>query len=586
MRVIFDRILNDRVAARAETLSPEEREEVLERTIDLSPGGRGIRNLRDEIGHPALVMMALVSLVLLIACANAATLILVKSGTRQKEFAVRISMGATRGRLIRQLIVESVLLAAAGGLLGLVLASWGVDSLLQMLASGPNPVRLSVAPDLRVTIYTTAVLGLTVVLFGLVPALRATNVEVLPALKETSPGAIGGKSRIGAGRVLVVLQVSLSLLLLVGAGLFVRTLRNIKSVDLGFIPEQALIATADATLAGYKGPRAIALYREIEERLRQLDGVRSAAACAFSPMGQVRGIAMVSVPGYAPRPGEEPVVSLNRVGAGYFHALGIPLVIGRSIDDRDGEPASKVAVINKVMADEYFQGQDPLGKTMNLRAVGGVRQVEVIGVVADSKYGKVLEEISPTVYTPFVQGAESGRMTFVLRAESDPDSLIPAVRRTIAGIDANVPVFDVKTIADQIDESLVQQRLTASLSGFFGLLALALACIGLFGVASYEVTRRTNEIGLRMALGAVPGAVLWSVMREAAILMVIGVVIGLLAALLLAPMASELLFDLEATDVVTFAAATAIMGAAALVAAYIPARRASRIDPLAAIRYE
>jgi predicted permease len=295
---------------------------------------------------------------------------------------------------------------------------------------------------------------------------------------------------------------------------------------------------------------------------------------------------MVSVPGYAPRPGEEPVVSLNRVGAGYFNALGIPLVIGRSIDDRDGEPASKVAVINKVMADEYFQGQDPLGKTMNLRAVGGVRQVEVIGVVADSKYGKVLEEISPTVYTPFVQGAESGRMTFVLRAESDPDNLIPAVRRTIAGIDANVPVFDVKTIADQIDESLVQQRLTASLSGFFGLLALALACIGLFGVASYEVTRRTNEIGLRMALGAVPGAVLWSVMREAAILMVIGVVIGLLAALLLAPMASELLFDLEATDVVTFAAATAIMGAAALVAAYIPARRASRIDPLAAIRYE
>lgn len=587
MRVIFERILADRGAvAGAEALSPEGREELLDRTIEITPGGKGLRGLRNEIGDPALVMMAIVSLVLLIACANVATLILVKAGRRRKEFAVRISLGAGRGRLIRQLLVESILLTAVGGLLGILLASWGISSLLQLLASGPNPVKLSITPDVRMIVYTAAILGLTVLLFGLIPALKATRVEVLPALKENSPGAIGSKSRIGGGRILVVIQVAISLLLLIGAGLFVRTLRNIKSVELGFRPEEVLLATADATLVGYKGRRAVNLYHEIEERVRRLNGVRSATASAFSPIGQVRGIAMVNMPGHVPRPGEEPIVSVNRVGADYFQTMGIPLLSGRGIDESDGENTPKVAVINERMANRYFQEQDPPGKMLNMRFVGGARQMEVIGVVADSKYGKVLEEISPTVYTPFVQGIEAGRMTFAVRAESDPTRLIPDVRRAVAEIDANVPLFDVKTVADQIDESLVQERLTARLSGFFGLLALLLACIGLFGVTSYEVSRKTNEIGLRMALGAAPGKVLWAIMRESFILVLIGTGIGLLAAVFLAPLTSKLLFGLKATDAVTFAAAATVMAGAAIIAAYIPARRASRVDPLIAIRYE
>lgn len=586
MGVIFDQILAQRAPpARLETLTPEGREEILGRRIELTPGGKGLRGLRDQIGDPVLVMMIIVALVLLIACANVATLMLAKATRRRKEFAVRISLGASRGRLLRQLLAESVFLTAMGGLLGILLASWGLNSLLSLLASGPNPIRLSIRPDLRLIAYTAGILGLTVLMFGLVPALRATSVDVAPTLKENSSGVIGGKNRIGAGKILVVIQVALSLVLLVGAGLFVRTLRNMKSLGLGFKPEAVLLATADPGLVGYKGTRAINLYREIRERIEGLNGIRSTSLSAFSPIGQLRGIAMVSVPGYIADPGEEPIVSLNRVGPRYFETLGIPLLRGRGIEQSDSENAPKIAVINETMANKYFQGQAAAGKTLNLRLIGGMRQVEIVGIVKDSKYSKVQEEISPTVYTPVFQSSEAGRMTFEVRAESDPRTLIPDIRRVVSELDSSVPLFDVKTIEDQIDESLIQERLIASLSSFFGLLALLLACVGLFGVTSYEVAQRTNEIGIRMALGATPGRVLWAVMRGSLILVLIGMAIGLLGALFLTPLVSKLLFGLEPSNPLTFAAAGAVMAAAALIASYIPARRASRIDPIIAIRY-
>ncbi|HYP28843.1 MAG TPA: ABC transporter permease [Blastocatellia bacterium] len=587
MDVIFARILEERVAAaRPGTLSPEGRDEVLGRVVKLSPGARGIRGLRDEIGDPVLVMMIIVALVLLIACANVATLILVKATRRRKEFAVRIALGASRGRLLRQLMAESVFLTAIGGLLGILLAGWGVGSLLNLLATGPNPVRLSISPDGRVIAYTAAILGLTLLIFGMVPALRATGVDVAPALKESSSGIIGGKNRIGASRILVVIQVALSLLLLVGAGLFVRTLTNLKSLEVGFEPESVLIATVDPTLVGYKGARTVTLYNEIESRIRQLNGVRSASVSAFSPLGQLRGIAMVSVPGYVPQQDEEPVVSLNRVGADYFGTLGIPLLRGRGIERTDGESSPKVAVINEALANRFFRDQDPLGKVVDLRLLGSTRQVEIVGLVKDSKYSKVQEEISPTIYTPFVQSADAGRMTFIVRAESDPKRLVPDIRAIISAIDGNVPLFDVKTVEEQIDESLVQERLTARLSGFFGLLALLLACIGLFGVTSYEVAQRTNEIGIRMALGATPGKVLWGVVRGSLFMVLVGIAIGLGAAFFVTPLISKLLFGLAANDPLTFGAAAAVMACAAILASYIPARRAARIDPIIAIRYE
>ena len=587
MSVVFDQILEQRgPAARLESLTPEEREEILGRRIELTPGGKGLRGLREQIGDPVLVMMIIVALVLLIACANVAMLMLAKATRRRKEFAVRISLGASRGRLLRQLLAESVFLTAMGGLLGILLASWSVSSLLSLLSSGPNPIKLLISPDLRLIAYTACILGLTVLMFGLVPALRATSVEVAPTLKENSSGVIGGKNRIGVGKVLVVIQVALSLLLLVGAGLFVRTLRNLKSLGVGFKPEAVLIATTDPGLVGYKGTRAINLYREIRDRIEGLNGVRSISLSAFSPIGQLRGIAMVSVPGYSAGPGEEAIVSLNRVGPRYFETLGIPLLRGRGVEQTDTNDAPKVAVINETMADKSFGGQEAVGKALNLRLAAGMRPVEVVGVVKDSKYSRVQEEISPTVYTPVFQSSEAGRITFEVRADSDPRSLIPDIRRVVSEIDSNLPLFDVKTIEDQINESLVQQRLIANSSGFFGLLALLLACVGLFGVTSYEVAQSTNEIGIRMALGATPGRVLWGVMRGSLVLVVIGMAIGLLCALCLSPLVSKLLFGLEAGNLLTFATAGATMAAAAIIASYLPARRASRIDPIRAIRYE
>lgn len=582
LAVIFDQIL----AQRAEGVTnSEEREDILGRAIQLTPGSKGLRSVRDEIGDPVLVMMIIVAMVLAVACANVATLILVKATRRQKEFATRMALGASRGRLIRQLLAESLFLTAIGGLLGILIANWSVRSLLNLLASGPNPVRLEAGADFSVIAYTALILGLTVTLFGLVPALRATRIDLAPTLKENASAVIGG-SRIGISRVLVVLQVALSLVLLTGAGLFIRTLMNVRSLELGFKPEAILIATADASLVGYKGSRSVALYKEIGERIRQLNGVRSASLSAFSPIGQLRAIAMIQVPGHVAGPGEEPVISINNVGDDYFETLSIPLVAGRGIKGMDDENSPKIVVINESLARKYFRGEEAVGKTVNLRFLTGLRAVEIVGVVKDAKYSRIKEEIAPTAYIPFVQSTEARRMTFLIRAESDPYKLVADIRRIVAEIDSNVGLFDVKTIEDQIDESLVQERLTARLSGFFGLLALLLACIGLFGMTSYEVTRRTNEIGIRMALGATSGRMLWTVMRSSLALVLTGIVIGFIVALIFLPKTSKLLFGLTASDPLTFTMAAAVLTGAAIVASYIPARRASRIDPLVAIRYE
>jgi len=361
---------------------------------------------------------------------------------------------------------------------------------------------------------------------------------------------------------------------------------NVRSLELGFRPESVLMATADASLVGYKGARAINLYKEIEGRIRQLGGVRSASLSAFSPIGQLRGIAMIQVPGHTPGPDEEPVININRVGADYFETLGIPLMTGRGIKGTDDENSPKIAVINETLANRYFRGQEPVGKIVSLRFLTGPRDVEIVGVVKDAKYSKVKEEIAPTAYIPFIQSTEGGRMTFLIRAESDPDKLVTDVRRIVADVDSAVPLFDVKTIEDQIDESLVQERLTARLSGFFGIVALLLACVGLFGMTSYEVTRRTNEIGIRMALGATSNTMLWEVMRGALSLVLAGIVIGLVVALFILPKASKLLFGLTAYDPLTFILASAVMIGAAVIASYLPAKRASRVDPIVAIRYE
>jgi predicted permease len=587
LAVIFGRILDGRLAAATtESLAYEDRQEILNRKIEITAGGKGLSALQERMADPLLVMLIIVGLVLLIACANVATLMMVKAGQRRKEFAIRVSLGASRARLVRQLVTESVLLTACGGLLGILLGNWALGLLLQMLASGSSPVKLSIGLDIRVVAYAAMVMGTAVLLFGLFPALRVTRVDVAPALKENSAGAVGSASRIGGGRTLVVIQVALSLLLLITAQLFIRTLENMRSLEIGFKAEGVLIATMDPSLVGYKGRRAIDLYQTILDKTARLPGVHSASVSTFAPMGQMRGIAMVSVPGYVSAAGDDPIVSFNRVGPDYFETLAIPLLKGRFFGQSDDPISPKVAVINQSMAEKFFSGQDPIGKSMQIRLTGGLQQVAICGLVKDSKYSRLTEDNTPTVYTPFSQASDAGKMTLEVRAESDPSKLTAAIRRTVAEIGPDVPLFNIKTIEQQITESLVQERLTASLSGFFGLLALLLACIGLFGITAHEVARRTNEIGIRMALGAAPGTVLRSVMGRALALVGIGIVIGVSVALFVTPLASRLLFGLRARDPITFGIAAVVMILASVLAGYIPARRAARVDPIVAMRCE
>ena len=586
LEVIFDQLLTARSAAFGTDLSSDDRQAVFDRKIELTPGGKGLRDLRDKIGEPVLVMMVLVALVLLIACANVASLLVVKAGQRRKEFAIRAALGASRSRLLRQLVTEAVLLSVAGGVLGILLARWAVDLFVQSLNSGPSPVKLSISPDTRMILYTLGIMVSAVVLFGLLPALRATRIDVAPSLKENSPGAMKGRNRMGAGSILVVIQVAVSVVLLVAAGLLTRTFTNLRSVDTGLNPNRVLLATADPSLVGYKGRRAVDFYRAIEDRIEHLGGVQSFSLSAFSPIGQIRGIAMVSVPGFAASESDNLIVNVNLVGPDYFETLGIPILSGRGFSQSDQQGTPRIAVVNESFAGKYFPAEGLLGKTISVRFVGGVQQVEIVGLVKDSKYRKLQEETFPTVYTACMQGDDAGRMTLEIRAEGDPVPLIAAVRRSIAETDTAVPLFDVKTLQSQIDESLIQERLTAGLSGFFGLAALLLACIGLFGVTAQEVGSRTNEIGVRMALGASPGRVRWTVMRRALGLVLTGIAAGLLGALLAAPLASRLLFGLTARDPVALAVAALAMAATAVTAGYVPARRASRIDPIVAIRYE
>ncbi|HEY6328265.1 MAG TPA: ABC transporter permease [Blastocatellia bacterium] len=586
LAVIFDRVLERRLAAgKASAFNTDERAEVLDRKIEMTPGGKGLLGLRDRMGDPLLAAFVIAVLILHIACANVATLVLVKAGRRAKEFAIRFSLGATRPRLVRQLVTEHLLLAVVAAALGIVCQYWAIRVSSQMLASGPSPVKLPVDFDPRGLSYAAALTIIAVLLFGLLPALKATGLDVAPALRENSNASGGRAVRITGGRLLVAIQVALSVVLLIAAGLFIRTLTNFRKVDLGLKGDKVLLATANPSLVGYKGRRATEFSRTVLERLERLPGVRSCSVSSFPPLGQMTGICMIDVPGHAATTDDDRIVDFNWVGPRYFETLGIAVLAGRSFGTMDDQTAAKVAVVNQSLANKYFGGQDPVGKTIEVRLVDGNQQVEICGVAKDSKYGKLTEDDTPTVYGAFLQNSGAGKMTIEVLAQSDPAKLAAPLRGAVADIGPDVPVFDVETIEHEIDESLVQERLISDLSALFGLLALFLACIGLFGTTAYEVARRTNEIGIRMALGAEPSRVLRSVMGPALGVVLAGVGIGLSVAAFTAPLASKLLFRLNPKDPLTFTVAACALLLVTSLAAYIPARRASRISPTDAIRY-
>jgi len=554
--------------------------------IELEPASKGLTFLREQFSQPLQILMVVVALVLLIACANVATLLLGRSTARQKEVAVRLSLGAPRPRLVRQLLTESVLLAGLGGALGILFASWGSRVLALSLFRGGEPVHFETQMDAKVLVFTAVVSLLTGILFGLAPALGTTRVELAPALKIGSSAVVfvTQRTRLALGKTLVVSQIALSLLLVIGAGLFVRTLQNLQNQTLGFNQHQLLLFAVDPTKNGNEGPGLIDFYGRLLERLQALPGAANATMSMATLLSGVQSHWPVAMEGRKAEPGEDLGADRNFVGPSFFETMGIRLLLGRGIEWRD-TTNSKVAVVNEAFANHFFDGQSPLGYRFRFERYDKV--YEIVGLVQDAKYASLRNAPRPTIYLPLSQVSFGlGGIHFEVRAAGDPLSLVPSVRRVVRDLDSNLPISEVKTQTEQIDETLVQERLFARLSSFFGALAVLLACIGLYGLMAYIVTRQTGEIGIRRALGAARLDIFAMVMRKVLVMVVLGVCIGVPAALAATRLISSYLFGLKATDPLTIFLCSLLMLAIATLAGYLPARRAASVDPLVALRYE
>ena len=542
-------------------------------------GSHGIYDVNTNDSRAATILSVIVGLVLLLVCANVANLLLSRATVRQKELSVRLSLGATRRRLIRQLLTESLLLAAIGGVFGILVGYWGKGLL-------PPPVNQSAVLDWRVLSFVLVVTTLTGILFGIAPALRATGVNVSDALKQSGRSVAGSRSLLGKG--LLVVQVAISVVLLVGAGLFLRTLSNLRQVDVGFNPVKLVLFRVNPSMNRYDEKRTITFYNELMERIAAVPGVR---AVGLSNPGLLSG----SVNGtrfyvrgrvYPVGRDEGTTNDINRmvVSANFFETMEIPVVRGRGFTPQDNETSPKVAVINEAAVRKFFPNDDPLGQRFG-SSVESSDQFEVVGVLKDAKYSSVRDPAPATMYVPFAQRSPGG-VVMAVRTAGEPGSVTTALREAVKQIDPNLPVTDVSTQLEQIERRFQQEKLFAQAYTLFGSLAMVVAAIGLFGLMSYSVSRRTNEIGIRMALGARREHVLRLVMFESMILVVIGVAIGAAIALGAGRFVQTMLFGLEPTDVLTMIAAILIMVGVSAVAGFIPARRASRVDPMIALRYE
>ncbi len=573
-----------------QSLNSDDREALQKSSIDVNLGGRGLSYLRGNFFGPLVLLMSIVGLVLLIACVNVANLLLARAAVRQKEIAVRLALGAARSRLLRQLLTESMLLAFAGGACGLLVAHWGTRLLLTLSLGAVGTESLDVHPDLRVLGFTAGVCFLTGLLFGSVPALRSIRVAVAPTLKDTFQASLGGSaSRWNWGKALVASQVAVSLLVLFVAGLLVRTMQNLKNLDLGYNREHLLLMRTDPVAAGYKGPRQVDYASEISRRLAALPGVRAAT---YSKNGLFIGSDSaddVKVEGFVPKSDQDKSAHWDWIGPGYFSALGIPLIAGRDIRLQDTAASAKVAVINETMARFYFGQANPVGRRFWMDDDQNRNTpIEIVGVARDARGFDMREPMERRFYMPFSQTTQDSmaNVVFEVRTVGDPAAFTDSVRRTVGGFDANSRVAVIRTMNDLVDRAIRNEILVAKLSSFFGSLALLLACVGLYGVMSYSVGNRTKEIGLRMALGAQRSAMLWLVLRQAARLVLIGVVLGIPLGLLGSYLSSSMLFGLKAADPLSLAIAVLLLAVVALLAGLIPARRATKVDPMVALRYE
>jgi predicted permease len=578
VNLLFKQSLQEQVGAQP---SAERLQDIQRASIELTPAGRGLSDLRRQFSLSLRILMAVVGVVLLIACANVANLLLARAAARQREFAVRLAIGAGRTRLLRQLLTESVLLASLGGVAGVLLAWWGSRLLLWLASGSAEPLPLDVTPNLRILGFTLLASLLSAVIFGAAPALRAARIEPNATLKG-GKGAAQAASQSPLGKLLVVAQVALSLLLLVGAGLFVRTLINLQNVPTGFNQQNVMLFKVDPATTGYKDAQLGPLLREVEEKVKTVPGVQ-AASFSFVIFNQGQWTSWASI--REPVEGQNRRIRQNVVGLDYFATMGIPLIAGRGFGPQDTDKSQRVAVISETMAQRLFPSGSPLGQRFGTAGPESSEAIEVIGVVKDARYGRLTEDLRPMAYYPHAQLPQP-LGNFVVRFVGAPESVVPQVRQAISQINRNLPVDEVVSLSEHIGRSLVQEKLVARLASFFGLLALLLACVGLYGVLSYAVARRTQEIGIRLALGAQGRDVLRLVLREALALVLVGVGIGLAVSLAATRTASTLLFGLEPNDPLTITLATLLLVTVAAVAGYLPARRASRVDPMTALRDE
>jgi predicted permease len=570
----------DQVGAK---LSDGAKQAIANTYVKLVPGGRGISGLRKFYAQALRILMVIVGLVLLIACANLGNLLLSRAATRQAEISLRQALGASRGRLMRQLLTESVLLSVTGGVAGILLAQWGVKLLVARVAA---TAPLDVKPDLSILLFSLGISLVSGILFGLAPAISATRTDLIAALKERT--TIGRRGRVNLGSVLVVAQVAISLILLVGAGLFARSLMNLQHEDLGFNRDNVLLATIDSRLAGYKPTELSALYRQLYDRLNALPNVRSATMVSYSPMSGSNSNSSLLVRGYSPQKGENMDATHFQIAPRFAETMGIPLLLGREFGLQDTVSSAKVAVVNHTFAEHYFPGQNPLGRRITFDSDSDKDDLEIVGVIGDIKHDNAKEKAEQTVYEPIfqVQDQQTYSNTLELRTTGDPLNVAAEVRAAITQVDNKLPVLDVKSLRAQTDESFSQERLLAQLVSFFGLLGLLLSCVGLYGIMAHAVVRRTNEIGIRMALGAERRNIIWMVLRESLLLVGLGLVIGVPAAWGAAHLIASQLFGLNPSDPVALSMAAVVLTVVAALAGYIPARRASRVDPLVALRYE
>jgi macrolide transport system ATP-binding/permease protein len=574
-----------------ESTAENDRERANLPLLTVQPGAGGLDNLRRRFSKPLYVLMTLVALILAIACANVANLLLARAASRRREIALRLSVGAGRRRVVKQLLTESVLLASLGGALGILFAIWGIRFLTLLLANGSGSFTLHAELNWHVLTVAVALSFATGILFGLAPALQSTRVDVISAMKETRAGElVGGHSfwRFGVSHMLVIGQIAVSLLMLVAAGLFVRTLTNLQSIELGFSRENLLLFELNARKAGHKDPEIATFYGDLLKRFSAIPGVRDVSLSNQSLIKAGYGLS-IEIHG-------KPANGDNRmlvVGPGFFRTMQIPLVAGRDIDERDRLGSQRVAVVSEYFAKLNFGDENPLGQHVVFRARPDrptelrERDMEIVGVCKNLRYGGLKDKARPVMYIPYNQGyPQPQKMVYELRTAGNPLQYANTVREIVHQADALVPIANVKTQAAEIDQTINQEIVFAELCSGFAILALVIACVGLYGTVSYNVARRTGEIGIRMALGARRANVVRMILKQVLILAAIGLAIGVPVAFGTSKLVASFLYEMKPNDPRALVAAVVILLGAAVIAGYAPARRASRIDPMVALRHE